>query len=132
MLGEKLKAALKNAGIPSAKAASALGISEGSLYNIFKKDSFEVSYLVKAAALVGLPVSYFLEEDEKNYPTIPAGDSTKASGDPTQKIKTSKAPSQELAAELAACRRELEVTRALVAAKDETIGLLRVGYTRPS
>ena len=132
MLGEKLKNAIKNAGISHAKAAAEMGISEGSLYNIFKKDSFEVSYLLKAAELVGLPVSYFLEDAAKNFSVTQSGDFNQAGNANTQKIKTSKAPSQELAAELAACQRELEVTRALVAAKDETISLLRGGYTRPN
>jgi transcriptional regulator with XRE-family HTH domain len=133
MLGDRLKQAIKNAGISYAKAAAEMGISEGSLYNIFKKDSFEVSYLLKAAELVGLPASHFLEDG--NQKTLPSqtGDFNQAGNSNTQKVKVDKGqPQQDLAAALAACQRELEVTRALVAAKDETITLLRASYTRPN
>jgi transcriptional regulator with XRE-family HTH domain len=135
MIGERLRAAFKDAGIPLAKVAEHIGISQTSLYNILKKDSFEIDYLKKSAELLGVPASTFLDDNQlQNRPHLVAqeGDFNQAGNANTQKIKTSKAPSQELAAELAACQRELEVTRALVAAKEETISLLRGNYTRPN
>ncbi len=139
MLGERIKDALKNAGITYAKAAAEMGISEGSLYNIFKKDSFEISYLLKISELVGLPASYFLEDNASRPSTIQAGDFNQAGNNLTQKIKGSKAPAQETAKQLEDCqrdneslKRELALANALVAAKDETITLLRASFTRPN
>jgi transcriptional regulator with XRE-family HTH domain len=137
MLGQRLQAALKSAGISTADAAAYIGISEANLYKLFKKDSFEVAYLRKAAELLKTSVASLLAE----IPQISdsqIGGLTPASGNASQpvaarKVKVDKGqPQQDLAAALAACQRELEVTRALVAAKDETISLLRATYTRPS
>jgi len=135
MLGERLKQAIKNAGIPYAKAALEIGVSEGNLYHLFKKESFEIAYLLKASQFLNLPLSYFLEGaniGNMREVTFQAGDFNQAGNGNSQKIKTSKAPAQELATELAACQRELEVTRALVASKDELISFLRGTYTRPN
>lgn len=131
MLGQTLQNALKSAGISAADAAAHIGISEANLYKLFKKDSFEVAYLRKAAELLNLPISYFLE-DSGPLKNSQIGDFNLVGNASSQKIKVSKAPSQELAAELAACQRELEVTRALVASKDELITLLRGSYNRPN
>ena len=131
MLGQKLQSALKNAGISALDAATQIGISEANLYRLFKKDTFEVAYLRKAAAMLNLPISFFLEESPTSE-ISQIGDFNQAGSGNSQKIKVSKAPSQELAAELAACRRELELTRALVDSKDETITLLRATYKNPN
>jgi hypothetical protein len=135
MLGQILQKALKDAGIAPGDAALHMGISETNLYRLFKKDSFEVSYLKKAASLLNLPLSHFLGDGAPSNVVLQSpqvGNFNQSGNANTQKIKASKAPSQELAAELAACQRELEVTRALVAAKEETISLLRGSYTRPN
>lgn len=132
MLGKKLQAALKSASISTADAAIYIGISEANLYKLFKKDSFEVAYLIKAAKLLHLPVSHFF--DEQPSPTVSQiGDSLQASSGNSQKVKVTKGyPQQDLAAALAACQRELALANALVAAKDETIILLRASLTRPA
>jgi transcriptional regulator with XRE-family HTH domain len=130
MLGKKLQTALKSASVSTADAATYIGISEANLYKLFKKDSFEVAYLIKAAQLLHLPVSYFF--DEQASPTVSQiGDSPPAGN--RQKVKVDKGqPQQDLAAALAACQRELALANALVAAKDETIVLLRASVARPS
>jgi transcriptional regulator with XRE-family HTH domain len=132
MLGKKLQAALKSASISTVDAATYIGISEANLYKLFKKDSFEVAYLIKAATLLHLPVSYFF--DEQPLPVASQkGDSFPASSSTTQKAKVDKGqPQQDLAAALAACQRELALANALVAAKDETIVLLRASVARPT
>jgi transcriptional regulator with XRE-family HTH domain len=137
MLGQRLQAALKSAGISTADAATYIGISEANLYKLFKKDSFEVAYLRKSAALLKTSVAFLLAEvpqisnSQIGGPTLASDNASQQVA--TKKVKVNKGqPQQDLAAALAACQRELEVTRALVAAKDETISLLRVAYTRPS
>lgn len=62
LLGEKLKTALEKAGVNNTDAASYMGISERSLYLLFKKDTFEIEYLRRASHLTGQPVTYFLDE----------------------------------------------------------------------
>jgi len=118
------------------EVAKALDISASNLFKIIKKDSFEVSYLLKAAELFKLPLGYFLEDSTLfSIPnsTTQIGEFNQAGSSNTQKVKIDKGqPQQELSAALAACQRELEVTRALVAAKDETITLLRASFTRPN
>lgn len=132
MLGQILQKALKDANLSASDAADYMGISEGNLYRLFKKDSFEVAYLKKAAELLKLPVSYFFEENPQPI-SSQIGDFNQAGNNLSQKVKVDKGqPQQDLIAALAACQRELEVTRALVAAKDETISLLRGTYRNPN
>jgi transcriptional regulator with XRE-family HTH domain len=142
MLGEKLQQALKTANISVPDAANYIGISEANLYKLFKKDSFEVAYLRKASSLLGLPVSYFFEDEQPPnlILTTQTGDYNQTGSGNTQKIKTTtKAPAHELAAQLDTCLRDVESLRsqlalasALVASKEETISLLRGGYNRPN
>lgn len=110
-----------------------MGVSETNLYRLFKKDSFEVSYLRKAAELLKLPMSFFLEEPGA-INASQTGSFNQAGNNLNQKVKVGKGADsiQEIAAELATCRRELALTQALVAAKDETITLLRGSYNRPN
>lgn len=132
MLGKKLQEAIKSAGMSAADAAAHIGVSEANLYKLYKKDSFEVAYLRKASELLNLPITYFLGDDVQ-LPGYQIGDFNQAGTGNKQKVKVDKGkPQQDLAAALEACQRELEVTRALVAAKDETISLLRGSYTRPN
>ena len=142
MLGERLKQAIKNAGVSYAKAALEIGVSEGNLYHLFKKESFEIVYLLKASRFLNLPLSYFLEgADIENLRanTSQTGNFNQSGNNLTQKVKGTKASSQEIAKHLEDCqrdneslKRELALANALVAAKDETITLLRASFTRPN
>lgn len=135
VLGERLRLAFKNAGLPLSQVATHIGISQQSLYTMLKKDSFELDYLRKSSDLLGIPISSLLDDSVENLSktkAVQTGDFNQAGNSNSQKIKVSKAPAQELATELAACQRELEVTRALVASKDELITLLRGTYNRPN
>ena len=136
-----LQKALKDANISTSDAADYMGISEGNLYRLFKKDSFEVAYLKKAADLLKLPVAYFFNEIQADAAgdTTQTGNFNQAGNNLTQKIKGSKAPSQEIAKQLEDCQRDIEslkrelaLANALVAAKDETITLLRASYRNPN
>ena len=138
MLGQRLQTALKSANISTADAATHIGISEANLYKLFKKDSFEVAYLRKASELLNLPLSYFFD-DFSQGPNSQIGDFNQSGAGNTQKVKVSKAPAHELAAQLESCQRDVEslksqlaMATALVAAKEETISLLRGSYTRPN
>jgi transcriptional regulator with XRE-family HTH domain len=130
VLGERLRLAFKNAGIPMARVADHIGISQQSLYAMLKKDSFELDYLRKAAEVLGVPVSILLDEEKLTDKGITqTGDFNQAGTGNTQKVKVNKGqPQQDLVAALAACQRELALANALVASKDETITLLRASY----
>lgn len=65
MVGEKLKKAIERSGKERVEVASAMGISEGNLYKLFKKDSFELDYLRKASKVLNVPVTYFIEDDSQ-------------------------------------------------------------------
>lgn len=65
ILGEKLKQALSTANVNNTAAADFIGISEGNLYKLFKKESFELDYIRKASKLTGQPISYFIDEDSQ-------------------------------------------------------------------
>ena len=133
MLGQKLQASLKNANISTAEAAAYIGVSEANLYKLFKKDSFEVAYLRKAAELLKLPISSFLQEEKLESDSQISNPAPKSSGNsPKGKADNPPVPQQDLVAALAACQRELALANALVAAKDETILLLRASLNRPS
>lgn len=66
LLGEKIKAAIKNRGADAAEVADYAGISVASLYRIYNKNSCEVKYLTKIAEFLKLPVMYFLEDGVEN------------------------------------------------------------------
>jgi hypothetical protein len=124
------------------EVATALGISESNLFKIIKKDSFEVSYLLKAAELMKLPLSYFIDSLPNSSSVTQNGIGNTASGYGNRiNVNTNSNPNPsskaDLAARLAECEkermslaRELDVTRELVKAKDEMILLLR--GSRPS
>lgn len=65
MVGEKLKKAIERSGKERTEVASAMGISEGNLYKLFKKDSFELDYLRRASRALNIPLAYFIEEDSQ-------------------------------------------------------------------
>ena len=63
MLGERLKKAIELSGKDRLEVASFIGISEGNLYKLFKKDSFEWEYIKKASQITGLELSFFIEAE---------------------------------------------------------------------
>ena len=65
-LGEKVKEAIQKAGYKTEDVADQIGISEGNLYKLYKKDSFEVKYLLGIAKLLELPLGYFLNDETIN------------------------------------------------------------------
>lgn len=69
MLGEQVKIELIKKGISTTEAANFIGISEGNLYKLFKKDSFEIAYLQKIATLTERSLNYFIEFDNLGLET---------------------------------------------------------------
>lgn len=114
------------------KSASESGISEPTIHAIFNRGDAKLSQLEKIADALNISLNFLLSDE--NQPSVSqTGDFNQAGNSNTQKVKVDKGQAQQdLAAALAACQRELALANALVAAKDETISLLRASYTRPN
>jgi transcriptional regulator with XRE-family HTH domain len=63
LLGEKIKEAIQKSGFKTEEVAEHIGISYHNLYRLYKKDSFEVKYLLKIAEKLELPLGYFLNDE---------------------------------------------------------------------
>ncbi|GEM_PF-2524557 len=64
MLGERLKKAVSESRLTADEVANGLGMSKSNLYVLYKKESFELEYVKRASQLLGLSVSYFLDEKQ--------------------------------------------------------------------
>jgi transcriptional regulator with XRE-family HTH domain len=141
-LEDKIKRKLSDQGMTIQRLATQSGISEPTLHAILNRDDAKLSQLEKIAEALGVSLSYFLEEPSNSNETMATqtGSNNQAGSGNTQKIKTSsKSPAHELAVQLDSCLRDVEslksqlaLAHALVAAKDETIALLRDSYNRPN
>lgn len=128
----KIKSLLAETGMTIQKLASESGISEPTIHAIFNRGDAKLSQLEKIADTLNTSLIFLLSAGDKTS-VSQTGDLSKAASGKTRKVKVDKGqPQQDLAAALAACQRELALANALVAAKDETITLLRATYTRPN
>jgi hypothetical protein len=64
MLGEKLKKAISALEISPEEAATSLQVSRSTLFNLYKRDSINTDILRRACVLVGVPMSYWVDESE--------------------------------------------------------------------
>lgn len=132
-LESKIKQKLSELSMTIQRLSIESGVSEPTIHAIFNRDDAKISQLIKISSALNTSLNFFIEEiSGPSSATIQSGSYNQAGSDNSQKIRVSKAPSQELAAELAACQRELALTRALVESKEETITLLRASYNRPT
>lgn len=63
LIGERIKKAIEKSGWDPNKVAAAINMSTANLYRIFKRDSVETKYLQKLSDLLGVPLSYFMDEN---------------------------------------------------------------------
>lgn len=132
-LESKIKKLLSEQNMTIQRLATESGISEPTIHAIFNRDDAKISQLEKISEALNTSLNYFLEDYIGSTSQLTqTGEFNQAGNGNSQKIKVSKVPGPELAEQLAACRRELALTQALVASKDETITLLRGSYNRPN
>lgn len=112
MLGEKLKQAVNQSRLTAEEAAKGLGVSVSNLYVLYKKDSFSLDYVRKASNMLGMPVSYFLENELDTAPTNSNG---KGSGDIVL---------GEIIKELRLLREQLQVKDQQIAGLQRTVDVL--------
>jgi len=67
MLGENLKKAISRSKLTNEEFSEMMGISKGNLYNLFKKDTFEVKYVRRASEILGIPISNILDYTDTVY-----------------------------------------------------------------
>lgn len=134
-LESKIKGRLTEKGLTIQRLATESGISEPTIHAILNRGDAKLSQLKKISEVLGLEL-HFLLSDAYEASTAATGAIGSANA---QKVKASKAPAQDLAQQLDSCQREVEslkqqlaLTNALVAAKEETIILLRGNYNRPT
>jgi transcriptional regulator with XRE-family HTH domain len=134
-LEEKVNQCLVAANLTMPLLAEKMGLPEPELYALCRHGDPRLSELIRLAKCLRVPPTYFVN-----------GSFNQAGVGNTQKIKIGKAAAHELAAQLGVCRRALEQSRQLVAAKDallasqevvivskeEIINLLRTSYNRPN
>jgi transcriptional regulator with XRE-family HTH domain len=137
-LESKIKNRLAEQGMTIQRLATESGISEPTLHAIFNRGDAKLSQLEKIAEALGSTLNFLLSESNQSS-IVQTGDSNQTGNNFKQKVKVTKAPTQELAKQLEDCqrdneslKRELALANALVAAKDETITLLRASFTRPN
>ncbi|RZK16895.1 MAG: XRE family transcriptional regulator [Hymenobacter sp.] len=132
-LESKIKNRLTEQGMTIQRLATESGISEPTLHAIFNRGDAKLSQLEKIAEALSVALNFLLSDDSAPS-AVQTSDVNQAGQHLSPKVKAdkSKAPQQDLAAALAACQRELALANALVAAKDETIALLRASFTRPN
>lgn len=134
-LEEKVTQCLGTANLTMPQLAVQMGLSEPELATLCRLGDLRLSELERLAKCLRVPPNYFLK-----------GSFLQAGNCNTQKIKIGKAAAHELAAQLGVCRRALEQSQQLVAAKDDviaskdaliasqaqTLSLLRGECTRPN
>lgn len=125
-LEEKVTQCLVAANLTMPQLAEKMGLSEAALATLCQHNDPRRSEMEQLAQCLRVLPAYFLN-----------GSFLQAGVGNTQKIKIGKAAAHELAAQLGVCRQALEASQglvatkdALLAAKDETIALLRTARNR--
>ncbi len=60
MLGKKLEKLVQESTFTNAHIVDYLGVSVNTLYNLYKKESFDTAIVTKSCELFNVPLSYFL------------------------------------------------------------------------
>lgn len=119
-LEEKATQCLVAANLPIPLLAEKMGLPEPELRTLCHHGDPRFSEMKQVAHCLRVLTAYFL------------GPVTQASIGNTQNIKIGKAAAHQLASQLSTCQRAFHAINQLVAAKEETITLLRAGHNRPN
>lgn len=140
-LESKIKKKLSEQSMTIQRLATESGVSEPTLHAIFNRGDAKLSQLEKIASALGVTLSFLLDEESQSAQpsVIQTGGFNLSGGGNFQKVKVSKAPSQELAVQLDSCLKEVDhlkeklmYANQTIASKEETISLLRGTYRNPN
>lgn len=125
LLGQKLKTAIAESEFTTDEVADYIGITPNNLYRLYKKESFEVKYLLKAAEKLNLTLGYFL--DDETIGSILHSNTGQANyankvGSNQQSINVG---SGDLQHKLDECEKERDLLRKAVADKELIIELMK-------
>lgn len=123
---QKVNQRLVDVGLTMQVLAERVGLPEPELRALCQGNNPRLTDLVQLGEALRIDPCYFLP------PVKQRGSFNIAGNGNVQKIKIGKAGAHQLAAELAVCRRVLDMSQELVAAKDEIITLLRASYNHPN
>jgi transcriptional regulator with XRE-family HTH domain len=141
-IGEKIKLAIENSKFSAPEVAADADMSKENLYKIYKSDSVQTRYLIPIAKKLGIPVSYFLDD---NATILPAGVSmhvagNSAGGNMDQKIMDGGIYNEgnaggttniiELEAKLKICEAEKHSLKEILKMKEKFIEILEKHQTK--
>lgn len=140
MLGQRLKEAIRASPLTFEQAAAAMQVSRAGLDKVCLKESFDVSWLRKASAVLGLPLSYFFPEmDAPPHEAALAACQQQCQQLQAQLAEARALTAPTLAQELAATRRrcseladERDLAQAQLATKEILIAQLLARPARPA
>jgi len=134
LLGEKVKIAINEAGLTTEDVAYKIDMSSNNLYRLYKKDSFEIKYLIKIAEIVKKPLNYFIDEYPKYANINQSGIGNQAGNNIKQKITgfgiqgtaagTSEINIEKVLHELQLCKNDNAHLQKQIALKDRLIEIL--------
>jgi transcriptional regulator with XRE-family HTH domain len=122
---EKVNQRLVDTGLTMQVLADRVGLPEPKLRALCEGNNPRLSELEQLGEALRIDPAYFLPRIKQ------VGSFNQAGYGNVQKIKIGKAAAHELVAELATCRRVLDMSTELLAAKKEIINLLRASSNHP-
>ncbi|WP_147275648.1 helix-turn-helix transcriptional regulator [Adhaeribacter pallidiroseus] len=139
LLGQKVKNAINEAGLTTEDVAYKIDMSSNNLYRLYKKDSFEIKYLIKIAEIVKKPLSYFIseldQEERGQYNLAQGGIGNQAGNNNKQKImpihgkeafiESSDINLNKLQHELELCQRENSHLKNQISLQEDLIEVLK-------
>jgi transcriptional regulator with XRE-family HTH domain len=123
---EKVNQRLVDVGLTMQVLAERVGLPEPELHALCQGNNPRLTDLVQLGDALRIDPAYFLPRIKQ------VGSFNQAGNGNTLKVKIGKAAAHQLVAELAVCRRVLDMSTELLAAKDEIISLLRGGGNCPN
>ncbi|QHL87448.1 helix-turn-helix domain-containing protein [Nibribacter ruber] len=124
LLGERVKQEIAKSSFKTEEIAEEIGITANNLYRLYKKDSFEIKYLLKICELLNLPVSHFIDAPN-NISNSGQIQAAKQVGKNNQTISLGGESSFDLKHQLELCQVEKASLEQRLKDKEELIEVLR-------
>lgn len=128
MISSKIKKLIEQSRIQQKEVAEYIGMTPNGLRNALDLDDFRVSALEKFAELFKVPMSYWFSDEPSNFFLNNEGNilaNSTVKGRDNLNINSASAELSKCQNENESLRKEVEMLRELLAAKDETIQALK-------
>lgn len=127
LISNKIKNLIEQSRIQQKELAERIGMTPNGLRNALELDDFRVSTLEKFSEIFKVPITYWFQDQEGNFFLNNEGNLVNGSSFKGN-LTVNKGAQEETAriqAENEQLRKELEMMKQLLAAKDETIAALK-------